>query len=79
MRKKHTTRPGQSPDSLKAGNDCDASQTGLQEDRNPLMKAVQARCPRIAIAVWLGIREGSRTCRNDQDDAIGMCRRQRLI
>jgi hypothetical protein len=35
----------------KAGNDCDASELDFRRPE-PLVKALQARCPRVALAVW---------------------------
>jgi hypothetical protein len=34
----------------KAGNDCDASELDFRRPE-PLVKALQARCPRVALAV----------------------------
>ena len=43
---------GENPGLFRAGNDRNARQAGLQEDGRPRVKAVQARCPQIAMAVW---------------------------
>ena len=43
------------PGRFRAGNDRNARQAGLQEDRRPRVKAVQARCPQIAATVSLRV------------------------
>jgi len=52
----------------KAGNDCDASELDFRRP-GPRMKAVQARCPQIALPVWHPGGASSRSHRTVSEDA----------
>lgn len=62
----------------KAGNDCDASELDFRRP-GPLVKALQARCPRIALAVWRVPGAGSRRRRRASAAATAKRRAAALI